>query len=87
MCPLPSCCSFQLLQPVDWLIKRLPILQTPVLLPEKLSTSRCLVEIVDSASTDLAGDAGAVGRFGVVQHGQQQQVQLDLKGDVFCSLS
>ena len=85
MCPLPSCCSFQLLQPVDWLFKRLPILQTPVLLPEKLSTSRCLVEIVDSASTDLAGDAGAVGRFGVVQHGQQQQVQLDLKGDVFCS--
>lgn len=55
-------------------------MQTPILLPEKLSTSRCLVEVLDSASTDLAGDAGAVGRFGVVQHGQQQQAQLDLKG-------
>ena len=70
---------FQQLQPVDLLLKRL-FMQTPILLPEKLSTSRCLVEVVDSASTELAGDAGAVGRFGVVQHGQQQQVQLDLKG-------
>ena len=60
-------------------------MQTPILLPEKLSTSRCLVEIVDNASTDLAGDAGAVGRFSVVQHGQQQQVQLDLKGTFCCS--
>lgn len=62
----------------DWLIHG--PMQTPILLPEKLSTSRCLVEVLDSASTDLAGDAGAVGRFGVVQHGQQQQAQLDLKG-------
>ena len=62
-------------------------MQTPVLLPEKLSASRCLVEIVDGASTDLAGDAGAVGRFGVVQCGQQQQAQLDLKGDAAAQLS
>ena len=59
-------------------------MQMPILLPEKLSTSRCLIEVVDSASTDLAGDAGAVGRFGIVQHGQQQQAQLDLKGDCCC---
>ncbi|KAL3144571.1 hypothetical protein ABBQ32_004296 [Trebouxia sp. C0010 RCD-2024] len=57
--------------------------QVPVLLPEKLSTSRCLIEVVDSVSTDLAGDAGAVGRFSIVQHGQQQQAQLDLKGAVY----
>ena len=57
------------------------LMQTPMLLPEKLSASRCLVEVVDSAATDLAGDAGAVGRFGVVKQGQQQQAQLDLKGD------
>ncbi|KAL3155039.1 hypothetical protein ABBQ38_011559 [Trebouxia sp. C0009 RCD-2024] len=55
----------------------------PIVLPEKLSTSRCLIEVVDSASTDLAGDAGAVGRFSIVQHGQQQRAQLDLKGAVY----
>lgn len=55
-------------------------MQMPIVLPEKLSTSRCLIEVVDSASTDLAGDAGAVGRFSIVQHGQQQRAQLDLKG-------
>ena len=84
---MPLCHSYvtQLLQPIDCLFKCLPILQTPILLPEKLSTSRCLVEVEDSASTDLAGDAGAVGRFNVVQHGQQQQVQLDLKGAFCCN--
>lgn len=61
------------------------LMQVPVLLPEKLSTSRCLIEVVDSVSTDLAGDAGAVGRFSIVQHGQQQQAQLDLKGAYCCA--
>jgi len=56
------------------------VIQIPVLLPEKLTASRCLVEVEDGTSTDLAGDAGAVGRFAVATHGQLQQAQLDLKG-------
>ena len=52
-------------------------MQIPVMLPEKLSASRCLIEVEEDATTDLAGDAGAVGRFGIVRHGQ---AQLDLKG-------
>ena len=55
-------------------------MQIPVLLPEKLSALKCLVEVEDGTSTDLAGDAGAVGRFAVTRHSEQQQVQLDLKG-------
>lgn len=55
-------------------------MQIPVLLPEKLSVSRCLVEVEDATSTDLAGDAGAVGRFATSTHGHLQQAQLDLKG-------
>lgn len=55
-------------------------MQIPVLLPEKLSVSRCLVEVEDATSTDLAGDAGAVGRFAMSTHGHLQQAQLDLKG-------
>lgn len=54
--------------------------QIPVMLPEKLSASRCLIEVEEDATTDLAGDAGAVGRFGIVRHGQ---AQLDLKGQVY----
>ncbi len=55
-------------------------MQIPVLLPEKLSTLRCLVEVEDGTSTDLAGDAGAVGRFAMTRHSERQQAQLDLKG-------
>ena len=55
-------------------------MQIPVLLPEKLSALKCLVEVEDGTSTDLAGDAGAVGRFAVTRHSEQQQAQLDLKG-------
>ena len=56
-------------------------MQIPVLLPEKLSTIRCLLEVEDSTSTDLAGDAGAVGRFGLVKEDSHQRAQLDLKGN------
>ena len=55
-------------------------MQIPVLLPEKLSALKCLVEVEDGTSTDLAGDAGAVGRFAMTRHSEQQQAQLDLKG-------
>ncbi|KAL0051772.1 hypothetical protein WJX82_001883 [Trebouxia sp. C0006] len=57
--------------------------EIPVLLPEKLSALKCLVEVEDGTSTDLAGDAGAVGRFAVTRHSEQQQVQLDLKGQIY----
>ena len=56
------------------------VVQIPVLLPEKLSMTRCLLEVEDGTSTDLAGDAGAVGRFGIIKEDNQQQAQLDLKG-------
>ena len=56
------------------------VMQIPVLLPEKLSMTRCLLEVEDGTSTDLAGDAGAVGRFGIIKADNQQRAQLDLKG-------
>lgn len=55
-------------------------MQIPVSLPEKLSMNRCLMEVEDAASADLAGDAGAVGRFGTIKEDQHQQALLDLKG-------
>ncbi|DBA70196.1 TPA: hypothetical protein ACH3X2_012110 [Trebouxia sp. C0005] len=57
--------------------------EIPVLLPEKLSALKCLVEVEDGTNTDLAGDAGAVGRFATTRHSQQQQAQLDLKGQIY----
>lgn len=57
--------------------------EIPVLLPEKLSALKCLVEVEDGTSTDLAGDAGAVGRFAMTRHSERQQAQLDLKGQIY----
>ncbi|DBA87953.1 TPA: hypothetical protein ACH3X1_004938 [Trebouxia sp. C0004] len=57
--------------------------EIPVLLPEKLSAFKCLVEVEAGTSTDLAGDAGAVGRFAMTRHSERQQAQLDLKGQMY----
>jgi hypothetical protein len=57
--------------------------EVPLILPEKLSRAKLVVELEpskDGHATDLAGDAGAVGRFMVSGPPSNETVRLDLKG-------
>jgi hypothetical protein len=67
-----------------------PSASIPVVLPERLSNLKLLMELESSASaavhgaTDLSGDSGAIGRFMVARgSGGGRQVQVDLKGVLY----
>lgn len=57
----------------------------PILLPEKISRNKVLVECSgqDGSATDLSGDHGAVGRIVVSGEKGKEDVALDLKGTIY----
>lgn len=58
------------------------------MMAEKLSRAKVLVEVEcqEGGRTDLAGDAGAVGRWAASTEGGVPQVKLDLKGACLTTL-
>lgn len=59
--------------------------EIPVMLPEKLVRAKVIVELepTDGGATDLAGDAGAVGRFLVAGPSGEEEIKIDLKGVMY----
>lgn len=66
--------------------------EVPVMLPEKISQNKLLLELEDKKGpeglsfTDLSGDSGAVGRLLVSQADDKDpQLHIDLKGALYCA--
>ncbi|GAB4814461.1 hypothetical protein N2152v2_001507 [Parachlorella kessleri] len=66
-------------------LHHVPANEMPLMLPEKLPQNKVLIELesIEGGATDLAGDAGAVGRILVRGPAGDQQVQIDLKGILY----